>query len=77
MGDSVYIFYYNDCTFESAAMAMSLHRTKKGAYMEMRKHITQSWFDWRKECMNYGKRYATHDWNFGREWFIGKLPILE
>ena len=41
--NKVYAFQFNDCIYESTYATMSLHRTKKGAYLAMRKYLLEEW----------------------------------
>ncbi len=44
--DKVYEFWFNECTYESAAQCMSLHRTREGAEKAMERHkkeIADKW----------------------------------
>lgn len=71
MSDKVYVFYYNDMIEESSYAAMSLHKTKVGAYKAMRKYILQ-------ECNEYNNSFRRHS-PFGRweRWYVGELKIEE
>lgn len=40
----LYKVLYCSCIFESGYSTVSLHRTKKGAYKAMRKHIMDEWY---------------------------------
>ncbi|MCF0059951.1 hypothetical protein MUK70_11930 [Dyadobacter chenwenxiniae] len=73
MSGKIYIFYYNDCIFESAPFAVSLHYTKKGAYQAMRKHRIKCY----NEYMEIFDKEFRRDWrdDFGKAWFIGEKEI--
>lgn len=53
--DSIYEFIHNDCTWESSYRTVSIHKTKKGAYTEMRKYLMDSYMQWYNDRIIYGK----------------------
>lgn len=67
MKDTIYIFYYNYCIHESAATAMSLHKTKAGAYNAMKKHLYYEYDLWLKQ-----DKWNRLHFKFGcfESWFI-------
>lgn len=71
MSDKVYVFYYNDMIEESSYAAVSLHRTKAGAYRAMRKFIVE-------ECIKHNTHFRRHG-NYGRweRWYVGERKIEE
>ena len=46
--DKVYEFWFNECTYESAAQCMSLHRTREGAEKAMERHKKEIADEWRR-----------------------------
>ena len=57
----VFIFGFQPCIYESAMAAMSIHKTKVGAYKAMRKYLMEEYAKWYDMRMLYGKR----DWRYG------------
>lgn len=45
---TVYAFIYNEMYYESAPKTMSIHKTKKGAYLAMRKFLIDRYWEWFK-----------------------------
>ena len=68
----VYVFYWNDCTFESAAAAMSFHYTAAGAYAAMRKHLLSEYSDWEDMSRQFRSQFK---FGFGKDWFIAKQEV--
>ena len=54
MTDTVYEFLYSDCIYESAMATISLHKTKKGAYKAMNKHLNDLFNKKRNERLQCG-----------------------
>ena len=75
MKDKVYSFQYTYCIYESAFATISLHKTAKGAYNAMKKHILKEYKDWREEGIRYGKQTFKHGQY--EDWRIVAIPILE
>jgi hypothetical protein len=68
--DSIWVFYWNDCTWESAPAAISFHYTAVGAYKAMKAHLLTEYNDW------YNNPFRSH-YKFGlhKDWFIQKQQI--
>ena len=73
--DTVYAFQYNDCVFESSFHTISLHSSPKGAYKALRQFLEESYEQWRKDGLLYGKQY--HKFGKYEAWRIEKMYILE
>ena len=46
MTETVYTVSYNPCVYESGLMTLSLHRTKKGAYLALKKLLFDKHEQW-------------------------------
>ncbi len=75
MKDKVYSFQYTYCIYESAFATISLHKTAKGAYSAMKKHILKEYEQWREEGLRYGKQTFKHGQY--EDWRIVAIPVLE
>ena len=53
----VYEMRYCDCTYESALVTISLHRTKFGALRAMLMHKREIQARWDERRFSYGKRF--------------------
>ena len=53
----VYAFGWNDCVYDSDFAVVSVHATKRGAYMAMREHLLTRW---EQEC--YDKLLVYSAW---------------
>jgi len=53
--DRIFEFRYTDCIYESAMAAISLHRTKTGAYKAMNNYLNTRFIEERNEHLLYGK----------------------
>jgi hypothetical protein len=73
----IYGFFYNSDTYDSAPFLMSAHRSLRGAYTAMRKHIVADYVEWFNDGLIYGKQYWHHKPNFGKAWFISKIELCE
>lgn len=71
--DVVYVFYYCPCIYESGYMAVSLHRTMKGAYLAMKEHRLNVFNEWRSKENQYRKSHLD---TVHQDWSIGKKDIL-
>ena len=64
-----YGFFFSDCEYEVPLIRQSFHRTKKGAYLAMRKFLTQGWEEWRKSEVEFPRMYdgqsKRHDRHYG------------
>ena len=75
----IYEFLYCECVWESSSASMSLHRTKKGAYMAMRKHLMQEYERWQNMRTKYGKDKISGIDKFGQHqmWHVGEQELME
>lgn len=75
--DCVYGFIYTECTYDSNYRTISVHRTKKGAYNEMRTFLIKQYLDWYNDRITYGK-YAGDRWCGENErWSIHTIKLKE
>lgn len=78
--DNVYAFMFNDDIHEGSMSIISLHRTKKGAYVAMRNFLLTSYMEWYNERIMYGKNDGI-DYidKFGRYsvWNIRTIPLTD
>lgn len=51
----VFEFVYTTCIYESAKATISLHKTKRGAYKAMNKHLNMLFNEARSEHLMYCK----------------------
>lgn len=49
-----YGYFYNSCTYESAAGLVSLHQTKAGAWRAMRQRLWETAVRGREDHLHYG-----------------------
>ena len=75
MKDKVWSFQYTYCVYESDFATISLHKTAKGAYNAMKKHILNEYEEWRESGLRHGKQMFKHGEN--EDWRIVAIPILE
>ncbi len=75
MEDKIWAFQYTHCIYESAFETISLHKTPKGAYNAMKKHILKEYEEWRESGLRYGKQNFKH--GEYEDWRIIKILILE
>jgi hypothetical protein len=66
----IYVFYWNDCVWESAAYAVSFHYTAAGAYKAMRKYLLSEYAEWYDNPYRSHHKFGTH-----QAWFIEKRQI--
>jgi hypothetical protein len=66
----VWAFQYTYCIYESSFETISLHKTAKGAYKAMKKHILKEYEEWRerKQMFKHGEM---------EDWRVIKIKILE
>lgn len=57
----VYAFEWNDCVYESDFAVVSVHATKRGAYMAMREHLLTRW-EQEVSYYCYDKPLVYSDW---------------
>ena len=71
--NEVYELIYTDCIHDSAYSTMSTHKTKKGAYVTMRKFLIDGYNEWREEGIKDGKQY----FKFGlhTDWAIRTIKL--
>ena len=60
--DKVYEFWFNECTYESAAQCISLHKTRKGAEKAMEFHKKQIADEWERIGIPDGMRWGVSEW---------------
>lgn len=74
----VYGFFYTDCIWENGGSMKSLHLTKKGAYLAMRKFLIQQYNEW---YTILGKRHRINKPPFYDQnmeiWYISEIEVLE
>lgn len=73
----IYEFLYCCCTFESSYATMSLHKTKSGAYKAMKAHKVSEFMEWYDKRSLYGKDHTGFNYDFGKDWAIGKQELLD
>ena len=62
---TIYKMCYCDCTYESALVTISLHRTKFGALRAMLVHKQEIQAEWDERRFKYGKRFNKGEKPFG------------
>lgn len=74
----IYELLYCKCVHESSYAAISLHRTKAGAYKAMRNHIMTEYQKWYDKRILFGKdRIFGHKFGINEDWSIGEKNLLE
>lgn len=73
----IYKFIFCPCKYESAYATLSIHRTLKGAYRAMNKHLNDNYMKWYNERITYGKKYSRKT-NFGSDklWGIARAELF-
>ena len=51
----VYCFMYNSCFYESSDVLISINRTYKGAYLNMRGFLMDKYEEWKETPKKYRK----------------------
>lgn len=74
MTDLVYEFKYCFNTHESSSFTVSIHKTYKGAYKAMKKHMFEEYEEWLNYSSYFRKRFK---FNSHKEWFIVKTKLLD
>lgn len=76
----VYEFLYNSDCCESAAVTISIHKTKKGAEMAMESHKAETqkqWNEMRKlDEENDPEYWKEFEWDFDQWWGVRKCKLL-
>lgn len=82
----VYAAQIRTCVYESAYTTLSLHTTKKGAYLACRRYWVEQWNDWnfRSEGDGYHKGYPSKmrrkDYDTAlahKAWTVQQMNVIE
>lgn len=80
----VYALEYTDCIYEGAPGTISLHKTKKGAYIAMLESKRYSYNKWFEDRQRWGKGEihfsVSRDYKFAHEferYFVREIEILD
>jgi hypothetical protein len=73
----IYAFFYNSDTYDSAAFLISVHKSLRGAYNAMRKHIVADYMEWFNDGLLDGKSQWRFKPDFGKAWFVQKIKLCE
>jgi len=74
----LYEFLYCSCIYESSYQTMSLHKTKWGAYLAMRKFIESNYASWYDRRILYGKnKWLAEKFGETERWKVSPIKVLE
>jgi len=72
--DLIYQVLYCYDTFESTHETLSVHRTAKGAYLAMKQHRLNIFYEWLRYSNQFRKSFKD---TYGQSWKIRKIELKD